>query len=80
MRNIPTPALKQAHPRLYAALELFWGSREFKEYLDKTVMTTSDRVIRQGFPPQVIRELFYLQRQHDMQFPQFTTTCKWDMV
>lgn len=73
------PSVIADYPRLHTSLVLFWGSRDFKEFLDKTMLMTKDRVDRHGFPVIIIQELFKLQRAHDVEFPQFNIRDKWDI-
>ena len=62
------PRIKQEFPKLYDNIVLFWGSKDFLEYIEKTV--TSDRTNRQGFPPDIMQELFKIQTIHDKLYPQ----------
>jgi len=61
---------------IYKVLELFWGSKDFAEYLKTLVLT--ERSGREGFPPEIIKELFTLQLAHDKQFPEFVLVTVWD--
>jgi len=61
---------------VYNAMALFWGTKDFAEYMVKTL--TTDRAGRAGFPRTVIQELFVLKQEHDIAFPQFVKVTVWD--
>lgn len=73
------PSIKKEFPRLHSNLKLFWGSRDFNEFIDNLVMNKGDRIDRQGFPHHIIKELFNLQRTHKDLFPQWVRVDKWDI-
>jgi hypothetical protein len=51
--------LKEKYPRIYRKIILLWGSPETDDYLDDLMLDT--RGDRQGFPEEVMAELFELQ-------------------
>jgi hypothetical protein len=73
------PLTKHHHIKLYNNLMLFWGAKEFNEFLDKTVLITGDRLQRQGFTHDVMKELFNIQRAHAQSFPVFDKKDIWNV-
>jgi hypothetical protein len=69
-------SIKKDYPKIYDALELQWGEREFNLYIHKLFL--HDRPMRQGFPLSIISELFDLQKEHDKYFPYYVEDDKWD--
>jgi len=72
--------IKNDFPRLYDNVCLFWGAKDFHEYVNSLTMSTHDRTHRQGFPANIIRELLALHTYHDQMFPQFHVIKPWDIV
>ena len=64
------PNIIAEFPRISNSLALFWGSRDFDEFVGKLLITEADRT-RSGFPPYIISELNSLQDLHNKTFPQF---------
>ena len=60
-----------AFPRIGKALELFWGNKEFRPYMDNLLSGT--RNSRQGFPSDVLFALIAIQQLHDAEFPELIT-------
>ena len=61
--------IKEKYPSLYENIVLFWGTKDFLEFIEKTVIN-GDRIKREGFPSDVMQELFKLQIIHDKLYPQ----------
>lgn len=59
--------LKEMYPRIYGEIVSLWGSPEIDDYLDNLLIDTRGK--RQGFPENVVTELFELQRFHDRLLP-----------
>lgn len=72
--NIPFPvALADRHPHIVNNIALFWGCKDFPDYMDKLILNeqTKDRFQRQGFLPDVFMELIELTNLHNTRYPQF---------
>lgn len=61
-------------PRIYKALTLFWGDRDFAKYVDSLIK--DDRGTRHGFDFTTLSYLINLQAYHDIEFPQFKLKSK----
>jgi len=71
----PFVTVKQTYPRIAAAIELMWGSKELEVYLDRLIL--DDRGGRAGFPPQVMEALLKLHKQHTLRFKFARTADIW---
>jgi hypothetical protein len=56
-------------PRIAKGVEVFWGEKDFPEYINK--LLADGRNDRQGFPAEVTTALFALQKLHSASFPEF---------
>ena len=56
-------------PHVAKAIELFWGYKEFPEYINKVL--SDNKGTRKGFPIDVVSSLIILQSLHDQIFPEF---------
>jgi hypothetical protein len=56
-------------PRIAKGIELFWGNKEFPDYINK--LLADGRNDRQGFPAEVTTALFALQKLHAVSFPEY---------
>jgi len=68
--------LKARFPRIHQTLLALWGTGPGEAYLDGLIM--DDRGNRQGFPPDVLRDLLVLQRVHFQTFGTFKKINPWD--
>jgi len=68
--------LKQKYPRIYRKIVVLWGAHEIDDYLDDLLIDT--RGDRQGFPEDVMTELFELQTFHSRLLPPPPTKKKPD--
>jgi len=75
-----TPLIESKFVGLLKSLKLFWGTKDFHEYLSSVAMKPSDNLKSEGFPFEVIRELYRLHVAHDAIFPVFKKTDKWDIL
>jgi hypothetical protein len=64
--------INSSYPRIYKALALFWGEREFIPYVEKLLSDTRDGD-RAGFPSNIADSFVELQNMHNKEFPQFET-------
>lgn len=72
------PRIKRDLPHLYSSIVLFWGTKEFLEFMDSIVM--SERSDRNGFPPDIMKLLYSLQVVHDTLFPKLAAIHdKWHL-
>lgn len=55
-------ALETSFPRILQVIEALWGYPELNHYFDK--LTISDRVEREGFPPDAWDEILLLMDLH----------------
>ena len=72
--EIPFPQLlANRHPHIVNNIALFWGCKDFPDYMDKLILNeqTKDRVQRQGFLPDVFMEMLDLINLHKTRYPQF---------
>lgn len=62
--------LAKSYPRILQRIELLWGSKEASNYLNSIFLGDSDdRVDRQGFPVEILKEIVHLKQMHDFLFP-----------
>ena len=59
---IPRELLKVKFPRIFAKVELLWGTIDLHKYFEETLYT--DRSNRQGFPQEVMQALGELNNEH----------------
>lgn len=57
------------HSRVAEKILLHWGYKEFYPFLDKLLVVEKERNGRQGFPQEVLEEIYLLQEIHDKKFP-----------
>ena len=60
-------SLVERFPRIAKMLRQCWGCREFVEYASSLLV--DDRGGREGFPPEIFREICALVELHNTQFP-----------
>lgn len=63
--------ISQSHPRIAAAIQLFWGHPEFVPYIDG-LLVDSRSDVRQGFTREVLTSLTNLLERHHVDFPRYT--------
>ncbi|MCC8997435.1 MAG: hypothetical protein LM517_10415 [Nitrosomonas sp.] len=56
------------YPRIAEKILLHWGYKEFYPFIEKLLVVEKDRN-RQGFPLEVLEEIFLLQEIHEKKFP-----------
>ena len=58
------------HERIAKAIQVFWGTRDCVEYIEKLVMNGGDGLgnTRVGFKPEVVSALLSLISLHQMEF------------
>ena len=63
-----TAIIAQHHERIAKAIQLFWGTRDCVEYIQKLVMIGEDRSgsARIGFKPEVVSALLSLIGLHQI--------------
>lgn len=63
--------LAQKHPHIVNNVAMFWGSKEFVEYMEKLILNeqSQDRLHRQGFSPEVFVEIINLINYHNAKYP-----------
>lgn len=59
--------IKSFHPKIYQALVLFWGEKEFMPYVDGLI--ERDRAERKGFNLSIASALLELESEHKRWFP-----------
>lgn len=74
----PESALEHHHPRVVERLILFWGHSEFEPYVSS--LTIDWRGGRQGFSPEVLAELFFLQSIHHERSSTATSGTPWNTI
>lgn len=67
--------LDTSYKRVSEMIELHWGYKEFYLYINKLLIVDKDRN-RQGFPLEVIREIYTLQKIHEQIFPEIKSSSK----
>jgi len=60
--------LEKNYPRIAEMIQLHWGYKEIYQYINKLLVVDKDRD-RQGFPVQVLQEIYKLQEIHERLFP-----------
>ncbi|ALQ52271.1 hypothetical protein [Nitrosomonas ureae] len=60
--------LEKNYPRIAEIIQLHWGYKEIYQYINKLLVVDKDRN-RQGFPAQVLQEIYKLQEIHEKLFP-----------
>ena len=60
--------LEKNYPRIAEMIQLHWGYQEIYQYINKLLVVDKDRN-RQGFPVQVLQEIYKLQEIHEKLFP-----------
>lgn len=73
------PLVHRHYLRIHNSLVIFWGSRDFNEFMEKTLFMTDDRLDRKGFDSAILKELMDIQSLHHELFPEFNLGCKWDL-
>lgn len=56
------------YKRIADMIELHWGYKEFYQLIQKLLVVEKDQN-RQGFPLEVLREVYTLQELHQKEFP-----------
>lgn len=56
------------YKRIAEMIQLHWGYKEFYQYINKLLVVERDKG-RQGFPLEVLREIYALQEIHEKEFP-----------
>jgi hypothetical protein len=74
MRNhIPeqlTENIKRFQPKIYDSILLFWGYKDFFEYVN-TLLLSNTKKHHAELPETILRDLYNLQSAHDRLFPEF---------
>ncbi|WP_374565737.1 hypothetical protein [Nitrosomonas sp.] len=60
--------LDTQYQRVAGMIELHWGYKEFYSYINKLLVVERDQS-RQGFPLDVLQEIYTLQEIHEKAFP-----------
>jgi len=60
--------LDTSYPRVVEMIKLHWGHKEIYLYFNKLLAVDTDRN-RQGFPLEVLHEIYKLQEIHEKVFP-----------
>ncbi len=60
--------LEKNYSRIAEMIQLHWGYQEIYQYINKLLVVDKDRN-RQGFPVQVLQEIYKLQEIHEKLFP-----------
>jgi hypothetical protein len=61
-------ALEEKFPHVFHKMVELWGTPQMRPYLDELIM--SNRPNRQGFPPEVVTEIWAISRVYSMQYPE----------
>ncbi len=56
------------YKRIAEMIQLHWGYKEFYQFIQKLLVVEKDQN-RQGFPLEVLREIYMLQEIHEKAFP-----------
>jgi hypothetical protein len=67
--KLPIEYISVNYPKVGKALDMFWGYKEFRPYVNSLLADT--RGTRQGFPAPILILLIELLEQHDREFPEF---------
>lgn len=60
--------LDKSYPRVVDTIQLHWGYKEFYLCINKLLVVEKDQN-RQGFPLEVLQEIYKLQEIHEKIFP-----------
>jgi len=60
--------LDKSYPKVAEMIQLHWGYKELYLYIQKLVVVERDQN-RQGFPLEVLQEIYKLQEIHEKVFP-----------
>ena len=60
--------LEKNYQRIAEMIELHWGYKEIYQYINKLLVVDKERN-RQGFPLEVLQEIYKLQEIHEKLFP-----------
>lgn len=60
--------LDKSYPKVTEMIQLHWGYKELYLYIQKLVVVERDQN-RQGFPLEVLQEIYKLQEIHEEVFP-----------
>ena len=60
--------LDKSYPRVTEMIQLHWGYKEFYLCIQKLLVVEKDQN-RQGFPLEVLQEIYKLQEIHEKVFP-----------
>ncbi|OQW42318.1 MAG: hypothetical protein A4S08_01200 [Proteobacteria bacterium SG_bin4] len=67
--------LDTRYQRVADMIELHWGYKEFYSYINKLLVVERDQS-RQGFPLDVLQEIYTLQEIHEKAFPHLQSPVK----
>lgn len=67
--------LEKNYPRIAEIIQLHWGYKEIYQYISKLLVVDKNRD-RQGFPVQVLQEIYKLQEIHEKLFPNLKALSK----
>jgi len=67
--------LEKNYPRIAEIIQLHWGYKEIYQYINKLLVVDKNRD-RQGFPVQVLQEIYKLQEIHEKLFPNLKALSK----
>ena len=73
--NAAFKVVNGAFPHIGKAIQVFWGHREFHEYVDN-LQQERKGVVRAGFPNNVMNALLELTAEHDASFPELKPKMK----
>ena len=73
--NAAFKVVNGAFPHIGKAIQVFWGHREFHEYMDN-LQQERKGVVRAGFPNNVMNALLELTAEHDASFPELKPKMK----
>lgn len=60
--------LDKDYKRVAEMIQLHWGYKEFYQFIQKLLVVEKDQN-RQGFPLEVLKEIYMLQEIHEKVFP-----------
>ncbi|MBY0485438.1 hypothetical protein [Nitrosomonas sp.] len=67
--------LDKSYPRVTEMIQLHWGYKEFYLYISKLLIVEKEQN-RQGFPLEVLQEIYKLQEIHESAFPNLRSLLK----
>jgi hypothetical protein len=67
--------ISHLHPRIAAALKLYWGEPEFVPYVENLLQDTRDGE-RKGFHGDVVIALQNLLERHNLEYPRFSPSAR----